>query len=229
MAISRRRILEFGVSYGTGAINFNNDSVAYDRELRKLPADTTFYEFMDALSGAEEILAEYARIQAEKAAEAEAKAAAEESAEVEDAAVEAKATTEAAAVEEIAKVEESAGKEALATEVAEAEADAADEVSSEEVSSEEASSEEAPSALKAPEEVLTEETPEEVPEENPLAEVIEKARAFRDVCGRLALSAMYMQTKSIIGAIEAYELPSVEEVNNLKTTYGDLIDYLEHC
>ncbi|ACV21679.1 Uncharacterised protein [Slackia heliotrinireducens] len=49
MAISRREILKLGVSYGTGAINFGNDSVAYDRELRKFTNNEAYAAFKAAL------------------------------------------------------------------------------------------------------------------------------------------------------------------------------------
>ena len=76
MAISRREIIRLGVSYGTGAINFGNDSVAYERALRKLPADTHLAEFLEELDRATEVLAAE-----EAAAEAEAEATAEAAAE----------------------------------------------------------------------------------------------------------------------------------------------------
>ena len=58
MAISRREILKYGVSYGTGVINFNNDSIAYERELRKLYQDVSFNTFLEELEKAEENLLE---------------------------------------------------------------------------------------------------------------------------------------------------------------------------
>ena len=42
MAISRREALKHGISYGTGTINHGNDSIVYDRALRKFPKDETF-------------------------------------------------------------------------------------------------------------------------------------------------------------------------------------------
>ncbi len=53
MAISRREILKLGVSYGTGTIHFGNDSLRYDRELRKVPQNTLLQEFLDQLEAAE--------------------------------------------------------------------------------------------------------------------------------------------------------------------------------
>ena len=69
MAISRREIIKLGVSYGSGAINFGNDSVAYERALRKLPEDTHLAEFLEELERVTEVLA---------AEEAAAEAVAEE-------------------------------------------------------------------------------------------------------------------------------------------------------
>ena len=75
MAISRREIIKLGVSYGSGAINFGNDSVAFERALRKLPEDTHLAEFLDELERVTEVLA---------AEEAAAEAAAAEVAEAAD-------------------------------------------------------------------------------------------------------------------------------------------------
>ena len=79
MAISRREIIKLGVSYGSGAINFGNDSVAFERALRKLPQDTHLAEFLDELERVTEVLA--AEEAAAEAAAAEAEAADEEVAE----------------------------------------------------------------------------------------------------------------------------------------------------
>lgn len=57
MAISRRDILKLGVSYGTGVINFNNDSIVYDRALRKLPEDNLLSIFLSEITKAEENMA----------------------------------------------------------------------------------------------------------------------------------------------------------------------------
>lgn len=56
MAISRREILKLGVSYGTGAINFGNDSVVYERELRKLVDDETLENFFESIKDAQELI-----------------------------------------------------------------------------------------------------------------------------------------------------------------------------
>ena len=50
MAISRREILKYGVSYGTGVITFGNDSLAYDRALRSFPENTAYAAFKQALA-----------------------------------------------------------------------------------------------------------------------------------------------------------------------------------
>ena len=42
MAISRREALKHHISYGTGTLNHGNDSIVYDRALRKFPEDQTF-------------------------------------------------------------------------------------------------------------------------------------------------------------------------------------------
>lgn len=49
MAISRREILKRGVSYGTGVINHGNDSIVYDRELRKFPQAGCYGEMRSAI------------------------------------------------------------------------------------------------------------------------------------------------------------------------------------
>lgn len=56
MAISRRSILRLGVSYGTGAINFGNDSIAYERALRQFGDDTLLQELLEALANAEDVV-----------------------------------------------------------------------------------------------------------------------------------------------------------------------------
>jgi len=48
MAISRREALKHGISYGTGTINHGNDSIVYDRALRKFPKDETFSQLKAA-------------------------------------------------------------------------------------------------------------------------------------------------------------------------------------
>lgn len=42
--------VDAGISFGTGVINYGNDSVAYTRHLRKLPQDTTFASLKDAIA-----------------------------------------------------------------------------------------------------------------------------------------------------------------------------------
>lgn len=49
MAISRREALKHSISYGTGTINHGNDSIAYDRALRKFPKDETFTQLKSAI------------------------------------------------------------------------------------------------------------------------------------------------------------------------------------
>lgn len=49
MAISRREALKHGISYGTGTINHGNDSIVYDRALRKFPKDETFSQLKSAI------------------------------------------------------------------------------------------------------------------------------------------------------------------------------------
>lgn len=67
MAISRREILKRGVSYGTGVINFNNDCIAYERELRKLASNTLLDTFLTTLASVEQNIIE----QSDKAEETE--------------------------------------------------------------------------------------------------------------------------------------------------------------
>lgn len=50
MAISRREALKHHISYGTGTLNHGNDSIVYDRALRKFPADETFSQLKDAIN-----------------------------------------------------------------------------------------------------------------------------------------------------------------------------------
>lgn len=49
MAISRREALKHGISYGTGALNHGNDSIVYDRALRKFPKDETFTQLKSTI------------------------------------------------------------------------------------------------------------------------------------------------------------------------------------
>lgn len=56
MAISRRAILKLGVSYGTGIINHGNDSIVYERELRKLASNPAFDDFESAMGRAAEAI-----------------------------------------------------------------------------------------------------------------------------------------------------------------------------
>lgn len=70
MAISRRAILKLGVSYGTGVINHGNDSIAYERELRKLAENPAFGNFERAMEQAEEIMAAAAVAEPAEPAEA---------------------------------------------------------------------------------------------------------------------------------------------------------------
>ncbi|MBQ6585459.1 MAG: hypothetical protein IJH83_01465 [Coriobacteriales bacterium] len=155
MAISRRDILRLGVSYGTGCITFGNNSVAYDRELRKLPEYEQLEEFLAAFREAQDRLAEEA-----EAAQDEAKAAQDEM--------------------------EAAQDEA---EVAQDEAEAQ-------------------------------------PPVNPLQDAIDKATAFGVLCGRLALSELFLQTRSIIATMETETLPSVEEIEKLERDYAAIVDYV---
>ena len=76
MAISRREILKLGVSYGTGAINFGNDSVVYERELRKLVDDETLESFFKSISDAQKLIdSQIAALEQEAAAALEQEAA----------------------------------------------------------------------------------------------------------------------------------------------------------
>ena len=75
MAISRREILKLGVSYGTGAINFGNDSVVYERELRKLVGDETLENFFESIKDAQELIdSQIAALEQEAAAALEQEA-----------------------------------------------------------------------------------------------------------------------------------------------------------
>jgi len=49
MAINRRDALKCGISYGTGVINHGNDSVVYNRELKKFPANETYPQLKAAI------------------------------------------------------------------------------------------------------------------------------------------------------------------------------------
>lgn len=53
MTITRRKALAAGISYGTGCLHFCNDSIVYNRELRKLPADATYQQLRAALENAD--------------------------------------------------------------------------------------------------------------------------------------------------------------------------------
>jgi hypothetical protein len=50
MGINRSEAVAAGISFGTGAINFGNDSIVYTRHLRKLPNDDTFAQLKDAIA-----------------------------------------------------------------------------------------------------------------------------------------------------------------------------------
>ena len=51
--ISRRLAVKAGISYGTGAMNFGNDPIAFERELRKFPQDTSLAELKAAVEAAD--------------------------------------------------------------------------------------------------------------------------------------------------------------------------------
>ena len=53
MTITRRKALAAGISYGTGCLHFGNDSIVYNRELRKLPANTTYQDLRAAIENAD--------------------------------------------------------------------------------------------------------------------------------------------------------------------------------
>ena len=57
MAISRREALKHHISYGTGTINHGNDSIVYDRALRKFPKDETFSQLKSAIDEGDVIAA----------------------------------------------------------------------------------------------------------------------------------------------------------------------------
>lgn len=57
MAISRREALKHNISYGTGTINHGNDSIVYDRALRKFPKDETFSQLKSAIDEGDAIAA----------------------------------------------------------------------------------------------------------------------------------------------------------------------------
>lgn len=185
MAISRREIIKLGVSYGTGAINFGNDSVVYERELRKLKDDTKLAEFLEELARVTEVL---------EAQEAEAEAAAETA--------EAETGAEAAAEDE-ATESKLAGQEPTGETADDAEAT-------------------------VPAEEATAEAPAE-PAPNPLDSAIEKAFAFRAMCGRMALGELFVQTTALINTMRESCLPPVEDVQTLEHDYNAILNYLAHC
>ena len=204
MAISRRHILKLGVSYGTGTINFGNDSVVYDRALRKLPESTALEEFLEALSAAEDALAE----------EALAQEAANENG------------STGSPAEEVGTV----ASEPAATEPPLVGADG-EEVAP---TSAEMLTETPSDLQEEPQEGEGrqggEEADEAAPTRSPaLEEALAKARAFQQLCSQLALSELYMQVRAMIGALEQDALPSVEETALLKERYDKIIDYLQHC
>ena len=47
--IPRRLAVRAGISYGTGAINFDNDAFVFERELRKFPNDTSLENLQQAV------------------------------------------------------------------------------------------------------------------------------------------------------------------------------------
>ena len=200
MAISRREILKLGVSYGTGSINFGNDSVVYDRELRKFPQSTTLQEFLDALAEAEDRLA----------AEAE-QAANEEPGSENDG-----ASAETASDNSLDTEEEQQGDNSDAPESGESDA-------------EETPGNEEADAQGADESSAADQEPEPEPtHENPLNEAIHKAGAFREECARLALSELYIATSAVISEMKQESLPAVEEIEEIKEKHAALVDYLLH-
>lgn len=213
MAISRRAILKLGVSYGTGAINHGNDSIAYERELRKLANNPAFSNFESAMEQAEEIMAAVASAEAESSIEAAESAEAESSA---GAAV----SAEVADSVDTAKIV--AHTESFETAAAEA-AESAELV--EQTQEQITPSSEGESEAENPADKATEDTPHE----NPLKDIIVEAKHFRDVCSQLALSSLYLQMTDVINTMQEECLPAVDDLAKIKQDYNAILDYLKHC
>ena len=202
MAISRREILKLGVSYGTGAINFGNDSVVYERELRKLVGDETLENFFESIKDAQELIdSQIAALEQEAAAALEQEAAT---------AQEQAATLEQATARE---------QEQRAPEVQDPKQDATDT---------QEQKQEPPSALDTEQEASPD-AEEQEPEENPLKDAVAAGKTFQELCARLALSDLYTQMSVIIAALNDACLPAVEDLSKLKESYQAIVDYLKRC
>ena len=211
MAISRRLILKLGVSYGTGVINYGNDSIVYDRELRKLPGDPTFREFMDAMVQAAELVGSETREVDENEIMDECGVDLEDSAE--NATVVRNASDMGTIVPPSAKVPDGDFTGVCTS------AYAAAFVSDGEAQVSESGESSLETDVSAEPDELT----------RKISEAIARARAFQELCAQMALSDLYMQTKAAISALENGELPSPDEIAKLSESYDELIEYLNNC
>ncbi len=53
MALTRRMAIEHGISYGSGTINYHNDTLVYDRALRSFPQDDSYAALKAAVDEAD--------------------------------------------------------------------------------------------------------------------------------------------------------------------------------
>lgn len=83
MAITRRRVIKLGVSFGSGCIKFGNDELAFCDALREFPHDgsyAAFREAFDAIDAEALAAAQARRAEGEQAAEGQQEATEEEAA-----------------------------------------------------------------------------------------------------------------------------------------------------
>lgn len=203
MAISRRAILKLGVSYGTGVINYGNDSIVYERELRKLARNPAFDNFETALKRTEEIISsatlEHSRMQADSN-ETEVSLATDASSPTPEVPLPnsgspaASAFTASTPDGQIDKAEHPIDDDPSNAEPTDAQPAAA-----------------------------------ETPHENPLKDAIEAAGRFRELCSQLALSSLYLQMTNVINTMQEECLPAVDDLANIKRDYNAILNYLQHC
>lgn len=222
MAITRRKAIKLGVSFGSGCIKFGNDEFAFCDALREFPQDGSYAAFKEAFDA----------IDVEAVEAAAAARAAQEAAADNGEATAAPEPAEAVPAQEVqetcAAASETPGCSAEEPATADAPADTAD-------------AKPAPvPAASTPAEATTdpqvphfdldlseeEDEEEEAPLDPTLVNAIQAAQVYRKVCSRLALSEMYLQMTGIINTLSEGALPPVAELHQLEESYQALVEYL---
>lgn len=197
MAITRRRVIKLGVSFGSGCIKFGNDELAFCDALREFPHDGSYAAFREAFDA----------IDAEALAAAQARKAEEEQEAAEQDATEKKTARKPTAGKEGAPEEEhEAAGQAEAAEQAEApdptlpyfDLDLTEE----------------------------EDEEEEQPLDPSIVNALQAAQVFRKECSRLALSDLYLQMTTLINTLSEGTLPPIADLKKLDEDYQALVDYL---